>query len=155
MAAVSVLLAFVAFVSLGLGLVFTPVPIWGAVFSFGAPVVALVGIVVSGLAMSAAQKRGQPSGFALAGVIMNVLAFLPALVVALTCGVCNALVTTQGGGQRHMQLMAPPQTQPVNDPTTAPPPFPDDPTPALPPTSTVDAGSALPPPPIAPGPRGR
>jgi hypothetical protein len=148
MAAVSVLLAFTAFLGLAFGLAFTLVPIWGLVFSFAAPVVALLGIVLGGLEMSAANKRGQSSGFALAGVIMNVLAFLPALVIAMTCGVCNACVTTQGGQQQHLRMLMPPQAQPVINPVSAPPPFQIDAAIKLAP----DAGSGLPPPPMAPGP---
>lgn len=148
MAVVSVLLAFVAFVGTAFGLVFTLMPIWGSVFSFGAPVLALIGIVVGGLAMSAANKRGQSSGFALSAVVMNVLAFLPALVVAMTCGLCNACVTTQGGPQRHMRMLRSPSLPPVADAGTVapPPPFPVG---ALP-NASRDAGSGSPPPPIVP-----
>lgn len=158
----SVLLSFVAFASMGLGLLLTPVPVWGAVFSFGAPTLALIGIVLGGLAMSAANKAGRPSGFALAGVIMNVLAFMPAVLVALTCGVCNAVVSTQGSTQ-GFQMVLPPQMQPPGfaDAGSAPPPFADDTPqaetpdagPAAPSTSPpVEPSNGLPPPPIAPGP---
>jgi len=150
MALLAVLLAFVAFVGLGLGLVFTLMPVWGLVFSFGAPVVALLGIVLGGLAMSAANKRGESSGFALASVIMNVLAFLPALVVAMTCGLCNACVTQQGGSGPQLRMMLPPQTQIIVDAgTPAPPPFPMPDAGAQPTAAPVPD---MPPPPMAPGP---
>lgn len=178
MAVVSVLLSFVAFASMGLGLLLTPVPIWGSVFAFLAPALALTGIVLGGLAMSAANKAGRPSGFALAGVIMNVLAFMPAVVVALTCGLCNAVVSTQGN-QPPFRMMFPPQLQQpgVTDAGVAPPPFPTDITPPTTPaardggpdapstnapstnapstnapSTTAAPSNGLPPPPIAPGP---
>lgn len=162
---VSFLLAFAAFVSLVLGLLLTPVPIWGAVFSFGAPMLALSGIVIAGMKMSEATKRAQPSGVALTSVILNVLAFLPALVVAMTCGVCNACVSSQGGmNQVQFGPMLQQQGQrPIAaDAGPPPPPFPNDPTPTR---TTGDAGANnpaptpvqpdLPPPPIAPGPKSK
>ena len=170
MLVVSFLLAFAAFVSLVLGLLLTPVPIWGAVFSFGAPMLALSGIVIAGMKMSEATKRAQPSGVALASVIMNVLAFLPALVVAMMCGVCNACVSSQGGMNQvqfgpMFQQQGPQRLPPINtDAGPAPPPFPNVPTPA---PTTRDAGANnpnpvpaptqpdLPPPPIAPGPKSK
>lgn len=161
----AVLLSFVAFVCMGVGLLLTVVPIWGAVFSFGAPALALLGIVLGGLAMSAASKQSQPTGFALASVIMNVMAFLPAVVVAMTCGVCNAFVSSGGMQQQQIQWVMPPNMQPstpVTDGGNAPPPFATDAsapsnTPAVQDASLQDPQpkappSALPPPPLAPGP---
>lgn len=161
----AVLLSFVAFVCMGLGLLLTVVPIWGAVFAFGAPTLALVGIVLGGLAMSDASKRGQPTGFPLTAVIMNVMAFLPALVVALTCGVCNALVSSGGLQQQQVQWVLPSNLQPqrVSDAGTAPPPFGErdaatapQPAPDAPRDAAIllpaEPSPALPPPPLAPGP---
>lgn len=175
----AVLLSFVAFVCMGAGLLLTVVPIWGAVFSFGAPALAMVGMILGGRAMSEANKAGQPSGFALASVIMNALAFLPAVVVAMTCGVCNACVSAGGlqpGSTQQIQWMLPQQgLQPrFRDAGAPPPPFRDEPDPgpstpdeAAPqdspdtkPTDTPEPAEAkrptprstLPPPPLAPGP---
>jgi len=175
----AVLLSFVAFVCMGVGLLLTVVPIWGAVFSFGAPALAMVGMILGGRAMSEANRAGQPSGFALASVIMNALAFLPAVVVAMTCGVCNACVSAGGlqpGSTQQIQWMLPQQgLQPrFRDAGAPPPPFTDEPepspsTPDAPPpqdspdlerTDTPEPAApklpptrpALPPPPLEPGP---
>lgn len=175
----AVLLSFVAFVCMGLGLLLTVVPVWGAVFSFGAPALAMIGMILGGRAMSEANKAGQPSGFALASVIMNALAFLPAVVVAMTCGVCNACVSAGGlqqGSTQQIQWMLPQQgLQPSFRDAGAPPPplrdepeptpsTPDDPaSPDSPDSERADTQGtaapkapqpqpALPPPPLAPGP---
>lgn len=161
----AVLLSFVAFVCMGLGLLLTVVPIWGAVFAFGAPTLALVGIVLGGLAMSDASRRGQPTGFPLTAVIMNVLAFLPALVVALTCGVCNAFVSAGGLQQQNVQWVMPSNLQPAPSAADAgapPPPFVERDAATSDRAATRDGGvapspapspaPALPPPPLAPGP---
>lgn len=159
----AVLLSFVAFACMGLGLLLTVVPIWGAVFAFGAPALALVGVVLGGLAMSDASKRGQPTGFPLTAVIMNVMAFLPALVVALTCGVCNAFVSAGGLQQQNVQWVIPPHMQPAPlaaDAGAAPPPFVERDAATSDGVATRDGGvapsvapaPALPPPPLAPGP---
>jgi hypothetical protein len=44
--------------------------------------------------MSRARRENQPRDLALAGVIASALCFVPALITALTCGVCNALCST-------------------------------------------------------------
>jgi hypothetical protein len=153
------------------------VPVWGAVVAFGAPVLALTGIVLGGLAMSEANRRGQPTGFAVAGVIMNLLAFVPAAVVAMTCGVCNAFMSTGDFQQVQQFQWNPPTTQGVvrDSGTPPPPPFDDlddthdgepldddalddgnarndKPRDDKPSDQPVDEPQALPPPPIAPGP---
>lgn len=94
MAIASVLLGVVALLMMFGGIFLSWLPIVGSVLSFGAPVVSLVGIVLGGLAMSRAKQEGNPSGAALAGVIVNVLAFLFGLLVAMTCGLCNACFST-------------------------------------------------------------
>lgn len=175
----AVLLSFVAFVCMGVGLLLTVVPIWGAVFSFGAPALAMIGMIMGGRAMSEANKAGQPSGFALASVIMNALAFLPAMVVAMTCGVCNACVSAGGlqqGSTQQIQWMLPQQgLRPhFRDAGAPPPPFRDEPEPSPSPPDAAEPHdspatkpadppepaapnrpaprSTLPPPPLAPGP---
>lgn len=87
-------LAIVSFLFIGLGVLFTPVPGVGAAFAFTAPLLALGGIILGGRAVTqskAAAPSGQGSGLALAAVIASALAFVPAVITALTCGACNAL----------------------------------------------------------------
>ncbi len=75
------------------GFFLTAVPIAGSVLSFGAPLLSLTGIVLGGMAMSHAKQDGG-NGVALAGLVLNIIAFLLSLAVALTCGLCNACLTS-------------------------------------------------------------
>jgi hypothetical protein len=75
------------------GFVLSFVPVAGALLSFGAPILALAGIVTGGIAMQRAGRDGEPSGLGAAGLVVSILAFIPSLVVALTCGLCSACVT--------------------------------------------------------------
>jgi hypothetical protein len=93
MGAASVVLGIVSMLMMFAGIVLTVIPGLGMVLSFGAPVLALAGAVLGGLAMSRARQEGESSGGALAGLILNVIAFLFGLIFALTCGLCNALCT--------------------------------------------------------------
>jgi hypothetical protein len=94
MAVGSIVLAALSFVSIGLGVLATPVPVIGAIFAFGAPTLALAGVITGGMAMSRAKRAGESRDLALAGVVACALLFVPALITALTCGVCNALCST-------------------------------------------------------------
>jgi hypothetical protein len=94
MAVGSIVLAALSLVSIGLGVLTTPVPVLGAIFSFAAPALALAGIITGGMALSRARRENQPRDLALAGVIISALCFVPALITALTCGVCNALCSS-------------------------------------------------------------
>jgi hypothetical protein len=94
MAVGSIVLAALSFVSIGLGVLATPVPVIGAIFAFGAPTLALAGVITGGIAMSRARRAGESRDLALAGVVACALLFVPALITALTCGVCNALCST-------------------------------------------------------------
>jgi hypothetical protein len=157
----SIVLAFLALGCVGLGVLTTPIPIVGAVFSF----------VVGGLALSRAKREGRPGDGAIAGIVMSALALIPALLVALTCGVCNALFTAEGVGARRdfgvrfgsgLPLRAPDAG--VSSSSAAPSPAapsrarapkaPDMPPPALdaPPSSAdrLAPPPAFPPPPIPP-----
>jgi hypothetical protein len=100
MALVSILLAVVAFVCTLLGFVTTPIPVIGLVFSFGAAAIALGGAMLGGKAISKAKRANLPTDAARIAVVLNVIAFVPALLVALTCGVCNALFSA-GNVQTH------------------------------------------------------
>jgi hypothetical protein len=112
-------LAIVSFVFIGLGVLFTPIPGVGAFFSFAAPLLALAGIILGGRAVTkskaavsvgpgggamAVPAGGEAgSGLALAAVIASALAFVPAVITALTCGACNALCAT-GSFQTHQNF---------------------------------------------------
>lgn len=94
MALGSILLALLAIASTVLGVLLVPVPLLGAIFAFGAPAIALGGVALGGRAMSRAKREGRPDDLAKVGAVLSGLAFLPALLTALTCGVCNALCSS-------------------------------------------------------------
>ncbi len=106
MAPASIVLGIVAFIFMVLGFLTTGIPVVGSVFSFGSPVLALAGIITAGIAMSRAKEVGESSGAATAGLIISIVSFLLGLVVALTCGLCNACATTAAHqtGQQLPQL---------------------------------------------------
>lgn len=124
----------------------------GVILSFGAPVLALMGIVVGGVGMSRAREEGTEAGSATAGLIVSIIAFFPAFLVAITCGVCNTMCASaaltaphdQSGQQDPWWLYdagpgaspglgaTPPGTTP---PGTTPPAYPP---PAYPPPTAID-----------------
>jgi hypothetical protein len=166
-------LAIASFICIGLGVLFTPVPGVGAVFAFGAPLLALAGIIVGGRAVSRAKAvvagvpgpggamisgPGEASGLAQAAVIASALAFVPAMITALTCGACNALCATAdfrtshqlGGGIDPLDMLRRAGMQQAGgsggpDPGITVPSAPAD-------GGVPNAPSTLPPPPLAPGP---
>jgi hypothetical protein len=132
MAPLSIVLGVLSLVCVALGVLLTPVPVLGALFAFAAPALAIAGIVVGGIAMSRARRAlegpampggntvvlpaegaqvparaRQASGGAQAGVIVSALALVPALLTALTCGVCNALCSNGVQLQRSVQFGVP------------------------------------------------
>jgi len=128
-----------------LGMIFSMVPVVGAVLSMGAPVLALFGVVTGGLAISRAKNSGDSSGLATAGLAVSIVAFLISLLFALTCGLCNACVSTammdpnnnNGGGVFGQQLggtctgpnCPPSSMQPTNQSPFQPPPVANPPPP--------------------------
>jgi hypothetical protein len=94
MGLLSILLSALAVVCAGVGVLTTPIPKLGLIFAFGAPALALAGIMLGGSAMSKAKRIGQTSETGRIGAILSALAFVPSVVVALTCGVCNAFFST-------------------------------------------------------------
>jgi hypothetical protein len=152
MAAGSLALAVVSFVCIVLGVVLAPMPGVGALFAFGAPALALAGIVIGGKAMSRDKQRGASPGFAQAGVFASTIAFVPALLTAMTCGVCNALCA--GGefsAQRHFDVQfgnaQPPSAGAAGAGSAEPPPPPAQ---SQKPDAPGTPPPAFPPPPIAP-----
>jgi len=89
----SVAVGALSFIMMVAGFFLSWVPVLGSLLSFGAPVVSLAGIVMGGVAMSRAKQSGEESGAAIGGLIVSIIAFFPALLVALTCGMCNACLT--------------------------------------------------------------
>lgn len=96
MPAASIVLALAAFVCVGIGFVTSWIPVVGTVFSFAAPMLAIGGIVAGGVSLSRAKREGRPGDAAMVGIVLSSLALVPALLVAMTCGVCNALFTAGG-----------------------------------------------------------
>lgn len=89
----SIVLGVVSLLMMFGGILLTWLPGVGSILSFGAPVVALVGAVLGGIAMSRAKQDGESGGAGTAGLIVSIIAFLFSLIFALTCGLCNALCT--------------------------------------------------------------
>lgn len=171
----ALLLAVACFVATGLGVVLALLPVAGAVFAFGAPVLALLGVILGGLDLSRARREGKPRDAALLGTVLSALGFFPALLTALTCGVCNALVTAGPIEVRRGMHFGVGQGAPLLDSGVAPGwPLPPPPSSTQPPGSAADpsapdpshadpsptpSGSdrpapnnALPPPPLPAGP---
>ncbi|RLB56867.1 MAG: hypothetical protein DRJ42_02045 [Deltaproteobacteria bacterium] len=69
------------------------VPFLGTVLSFAAPLLGLAGVITGGIALSRAKAEGQPAGAATGGIIVSVVALIPSVLVALTCGLCNACMS--------------------------------------------------------------
>lgn len=104
-------------------------PFAGSVLSFLAPLVALAGIVTGGLAISRARRDGESSGTGIGGLVVSIVAFIPAVLVALTCGLCNALCTgsyvNSMGRDAGVRSAAPSKPQGNNQPSSpspSPPP---------------------------------
>jgi len=100
----SIVVGIVAFLFMIGGFLATPVPYLGSLLSFAAPILALAGIIMGGVAMSRAKQTGESSGAGVAGLIVNIIAFVLSLVVALTCGLCNACVTGGANNARRAAL---------------------------------------------------
>lgn len=173
MGVASVLVGVLALLMMFGGIFLAWLPGAGSLLSFGAPLVALVGAVLGGMAMSRAKQEGSSSGAGLAGLIVSIVAFLLGLVFALTCGLCNALFTAEmvknrgrlpdGGVMWRVDRGATPPWRRELDGGVGPmPPVPDEPPVAgdSPPAGVEppepDAGDvpppAFPPPPLAPAP---
>ena len=177
MALISILLSVVALLCTAVGFFTTPIPVVGTLFSFGAAAIAIAGVVVGGRAVTAAKQQGRSNDTARIGVVLSALALVPALLVALTCGLCNALFSSGNMQlQRDFQFNVGrgwPGADPDAGPNALPPPArapsePDQPPPEGTPATPPPAGSKepapanpsappqpsqnLPPPPLPAGP---
>lgn len=143
----------------------------GAFLSFASPVLALIGVVLGGVGVSRARSEGIEGGTPMAGLIVSGVAFFPAFLVAISCGICDAMCAgAMIDGQRNRGSSTPwwladagvsttpgfnPAPIPTPPPTgpsapidpTAPPPI--DPT-APPPQDPTQPPPAFPPPPLEP-----
>lgn len=170
MGAGSLVMAALSLVCVGLSVVTTLwAPTAAAAFSFGAPALALAGVVSGGMAMSRAKREKRSGDVGLAGAILSGLCLVPALITALTCGVCNALfsngkVETHKSFDFRIQRGQPGAADPDPQPgAPEPPPFPGEPAePANPPAGAPRAPDqaappaqqpVLPPPPLPASPR--
>lgn len=89
----SIVLAVLALVSTGVGVLATPVPVVGTVFSWAAPALAVAGMILGGMDYSRRKRAGQSSDGPIVGVMLSAFAFFPAFAFALTCGLCNAFMS--------------------------------------------------------------
>ena len=129
----SIVLAVLAVVCTGAGVLATPVPVVGTVFSVAAPILAVTGVVLGGMDVSRRKRAGQGGDAPLVGVVLSALAFFPAIMTAFTCGLCNALwSSTPVEVRRDIRFN-------VRDPRS------------LPGAPDVDGGTQALPPPFAPG----
>ncbi len=153
----AIVLGVFAFICMFGGIVLTIVPFLGTMLSFLSPVLALAGIVLGGVALSRAkQGLGESEGLAIGGLVTSIIAFIPGMLVALTCGLCNTCVT---GAYLDPSIThhdaGPPRDSgvPLYAPI-APPPFPpalpQTPRPSLVPITPILPGTPTAPPPVAP-----
>lgn len=102
----SLILGIVSLICMVAGIVFSFVPYVGAIVSFLGPVLGLAGIITGGVAMSRAKNEsGETDGLAIAGLVISAVGFILSLLVALTCGMCNACASSsmQNGGRVNGQ----------------------------------------------------
>ncbi len=93
MAAGALILGVLSLILMIGGFFTTTIPILGSILSFGSPICALAGMIMSGVAMSRAKQEGGDSALAIVGLVINILGFIGGLLVAITCGLCNACVS--------------------------------------------------------------
>jgi hypothetical protein len=167
----SVVLGVLAMIFMIAGFFLTIVPVLGTVLGCGSPLLCLLGLVLGGVALSHAKRDGMPTGLPTAGIVLNAVVFFPAVLVGLTCGLCNACAsasmvqnggnpptwTRTDGGVQMTWGTQPQSPLPLGPAPGAPlPPSPTPPPSAAPvPPAPRPEGApppAFPPPPIAPEP---
>jgi hypothetical protein len=165
----SIILGIFSFLLMIAGMIFVFVPFLGTMLSFLSPILAIAGVILGGVAMSRAkQGMGENEGLATAGLVVNIIAFMPAMLVALTCGLCNTMCTgafltppdsthqrvpwdRDGGPNSNPfeDLFDPPDAAEATPPPSTPPP-----SAPSPPMERQGDETPLPPPPLPPGPSG-
>lgn len=162
----SITLGVLSFLCMLGGILFSIVPFLGPMLAFLAPVLALLGIIFGGVALSRAREGGgENESLAIGGLITNIIAFLPATLVALTCGVCGTcwtgvVLTPHDAGPPHAVFPdagtagwatpvpvpgPPPYPPPVIPPVIAPPSAPFGTTPPTVPPGVPTAPPSAPP----------
>lgn len=164
----SITLGVLSFLCMLGGIVLSFVPFLGPMLAFLSPALALLGIVFGGVALSRAREGGgENESLAIGGLVTSIIAFVPATLVALTCGVCGTcwtgiILTPHDAGPPG--AIFPDGGTPSWAPTTptAPPPFPSTypgvpsgvpstpPPMPLPPPVVIDPGAVPPTAPTAP-----
>ena len=163
----SLILGIFAFLCMFAGMVLVWVPFLGTMLSFLSPILSIAGVILGGVALSRSREgQGESEGLAIGGLVVNVIAFIPAMLIALTCGLCNTLctsafVTPDGQTSVPWDVDAGRRTNPFEDlfadagprpsvlpPTPITPPPPRDPTPTAP-TEPTPTPTAPPPEPEA------
>ncbi len=90
----SITLGTLSFLCMVAGIFLVWVPFLGAMLGFLAPVLALLGIVLGGVALSRAREGGHENeNLAIGGLITSIVAFVPSTLVAITCSMCSACWT--------------------------------------------------------------
>ncbi|MBN8615938.1 MAG: DUF4190 domain-containing protein, partial [Deltaproteobacteria bacterium] len=90
----SVILGVFSFLLMIAGVLLFWVPFLGTMLSFLSPILSIAGVILGGVAMSRAkQGMGESEGLATAGLVLNIIAFIPAMTIAVICGSCNMLCT--------------------------------------------------------------
>ena len=168
MAIAAILLGVFAFIAMFAGVILTIIPYAGAIFSALALIASVVGIVLAGLGKSHATQDGESTTPAMVGLVLNIVGVIFALLVFMTCGLCNACISAggAGNGMRAVSLdgggvyftnqpgdappgspFAPPSAPEMPPPPAAPQALPTDPAappPAFPPPSPSPAAEPTP-----------
>jgi hypothetical protein len=125
----------------------------GAFLAFAAPALALVGIVLGGVALSRARNEGGETGMATAGLVVSIVAFIPGFLVAISCGVCNSVCAAAQLENANNPRPASPFWLDAGPGSAVPPFFPPPPDPtALPPAPSADPNALPSDPNVAPVP---
>lgn len=98
MAIAAILLGVFAFIAMFAGVILTIIPYAGAIFSALALIASVVGIVLAGLGKSRATQDGESTTPAMVGLVLNIVGVIFALLVFMTCGLCNACLSAGGAG---------------------------------------------------------
>lgn len=156
----SITLGILSFLCMLGGIFLVWVPFLGAMLGFLSPVLALFGIILGGVALSRAREGGSENeGLAIGGLVTSIIAFVPAVLVAVTCSLCSACWTGavvmphDSGPPRAVFPDAgsfavpypPPNSHPAPPPVYAPPAYPPPTAPLAPPVAPPVAPPAAPP----------
>lgn len=149
----AIVLGVFAFICTIGGALLAWVPFLGTMLSFLAPVLALGGIILGGVALSRAKAgAGESEGLAIGGLVTSIVAFIPSVIVALTCGLCNTCATAMYLDPSITAYDAGhPEAGVLSNGSVSPPGMPSGPGPApVPPPTGLAPATTLPPISVAP-----